>query len=75
MHPVLLIDEILEHILEQCSDWSEKDYRRTLSQVARCCRAWQDPALDRLWSRLDGIMPLVRLLPGCLMRDSEVVRR
>lgn len=64
MHSVLLIDEILEYILEFCSDWSQEEYRQTLACIARCCKAWRDPALDRLWYRLDGVMPLVRLLPG-----------
>lgn len=64
MHSVLLIDEILEYILEFCSDWPQEEYRQTLACIARCCKAWRDPALDRLWYRLDGVMPLVRLLPG-----------
>ena len=67
MHSALLIDEVLEDILEQCADWSGTDYRWTLCQLARSCKAWKDPALDRLWKRLDGVEPLARLAPrdGC----------
>lgn len=63
MHQALFIDEILEVILEFCAEWGWHDYRWTLYQLSQCCMAWKDPALDRLWSRLDGIRPLVRLLP------------
>lgn len=62
MHPALLIDEVLEAILEKCSEWDRKEYKWTLSQVARSCNAWKDPALDRLWGKLDSEEPLVPLL-------------
>ncbi|KZT67373.1 hypothetical protein DAEQUDRAFT_812920 [Daedalea quercina L-15889] len=63
MHSALLIDEILQVILEACATWTEQEYRSSLCRIARCCKTWSDPALDRLWVRLDGITPLVRLLP------------
>ena len=62
MHSALIIDEVLETILEHCSDWSGAEYRWTLCQLARCCKAWKDPALARLWKRLDGTEPLIRLV-------------
>lgn len=62
MHQALLIDEILQIILEFCAEWGWHDYRWTLYQLSQCCSAWKDPALDRLWCRLDGERPLVRLL-------------
>ncbi|KAI0701471.1 hypothetical protein BC835DRAFT_212336 [Cytidiella melzeri] len=61
MHPALLIDEVLEAILEYCSGWERKEYRWTLCQLARSCKAWKDPSLDRLWKRLDCIEPLLSL--------------
>ncbi|KAL6309287.1 hypothetical protein BKA93DRAFT_350755 [Sparassis latifolia] len=70
MHAALLIDEILQVILGQCSDWPDQEYRRVLCQIAKCCRAWKDPALDRLWNRLDNIEPLLRLLPMQLLRRN-----
>lgn len=63
MHSALLIDEILQEIIEACSAWSGQECRSSLCQIARCCKAWSDPALDRLWARLDGVTPLLRLLP------------
>lgn len=58
MHSALLIDEILQVILEHCVDWPVTQYRRTLCQLALCCKAWKDPALDRLWKRLDNAEPI-----------------
>lgn len=69
MHSALIIDEVLEAMLEHCADWSGADYRWTLCQLARCCKAWKDPALDRLWKRLDAVEPLNRL--GCTS-ETEV---
>ncbi|KAI0954536.1 hypothetical protein AcW1_006401 [Taiwanofungus camphoratus] len=70
MHVALRIDEILQMILERCSDWSQQEYRWSLCQVARCCQAWKDPALDRLWYRLDSIKPLVQLVPEYSIRGN-----
>lgn len=73
MHPVLLIDEVFQVILEHCADWPASDYRFILCQLARSCRAWQDPATDRLWKRLESAEPLLRLL-SLDQADAEVVR-
>ncbi|KAJ3556746.1 hypothetical protein NM688_g1855 [Phlebia brevispora] len=62
MHPALLIDEVFQVILEHCADWPAGDYRFMLCQLARCCRAWQDPVTDRLWRRLESSEPLLRLV-------------
>ncbi|KAF5387314.1 hypothetical protein D9757_005710 [Collybiopsis confluens] len=58
MHEVLLIDELLEVVLGFCTDSA------TLSRIARTCQAWKEPALDRVWARLDSFLPLLRLIPG-----------
>ncbi|KAL1941260.1 hypothetical protein VTO73DRAFT_7472 [Trametes versicolor] len=62
MHHALLIDEILQLIFDHCVALPKSEPRWTLCQLARCCKAWKDPALDRLWSRIDGMAPLVSLL-------------
>ena len=61
MHSALLIDEVFEVILEHCSDWHRHEYRWTLSQLARTCKALKDPSLDRLWRRLESEKPLFNL--------------
>ena len=61
MHPALLIDEILQLVLDHCAELAEPSPRWTFAQLARCCRAWREPALDRLWARMDGVGPLLAL--------------
>ena len=73
MHPALLIDEILQVILELCADWHPREYRAALSCLARCCKAWRDPALDRLWSDLTSVTPLLQLLPPECVQDGPLV--
>ncbi|KAI0773305.1 hypothetical protein BD413DRAFT_541025 [Trametes elegans] len=62
MHCALLIDEVLQLIFDYCTALPAKEARWTLCQLARCCKAWKDPALDRLWLRMDGAGPLLNLL-------------
>ena len=62
MHPALLIDEVLQLIFDFCADISDTEPKWTYAQLARCCRAWKDPALDRLWDRLNGVGPLLALV-------------
>ncbi|KAF8892240.1 hypothetical protein BD779DRAFT_1511787 [Infundibulicybe gibba] len=60
MHQALLIDEIVRIIFYYIHTSSGK----TLPDVARCCKAWKDPALDRLWAHLTSIAPLFQLVSG-----------
>ncbi|KIK50597.1 hypothetical protein GYMLUDRAFT_182575 [Collybiopsis luxurians FD-317 M1] len=60
MHQALLIDEILAIILDSCAE------SISLSRIARTCQAWKEPALDRVWFRLDSFKPLLELIPGLL---------
>ncbi|RPD59036.1 hypothetical protein L226DRAFT_614191 [Lentinus tigrinus ALCF2SS1-7] len=62
MHPALLIDEVLQLIFDFCADLPKTEPKWTYAQLARCCRAWKDPALDRLWDRLNGVGPLLALV-------------
>ncbi|KAI0664293.1 hypothetical protein C8Q70DRAFT_946738 [Cubamyces menziesii] len=63
MHRALLIDEVLQLIFDHCASLPFTESRRTFCQLARCCKAWKEPALDRLWARIDSPAPLLRLLP------------
>ncbi|KAI0629376.1 hypothetical protein C8Q77DRAFT_1143595 [Trametes polyzona] len=71
MHSALLIDEVLQLIFDHCVALPDADPRWTLCQLARCCKAWKDPALDRLWSRIDGATPLLNLLKSS---DDKILR-
>ncbi|KAM5536613.1 hypothetical protein V8D89_009708 [Ganoderma adspersum] len=63
MHSALCIDEVLQLIFDFCGDFSDPEPKWTYGQLARCCKTWTDPALDRLWRRMGGLKPLLALLP------------
>ncbi len=70
MYPAILRDadataKLLEYILEAPNG------RRSLSRVARTCKAFKDPALDVLWRDLDSFVPLIALFPNILMKRSR----
>ena len=69
MHCALCIDEIIQLIFDFCGDLPDTRPRWTYAQLARCCKTWTGPALDRLWRRMDGLGPLLALLPKS---DDEV---
>jgi hypothetical protein len=54
----LYISEILSEISYQL-----EDDRKSLSHLARCCKAFSDPALDVLWKRMSLFSPFIPLLP------------
>ena len=62
MHAALLVDEILESVLYHLPEWESRENRRALAQMARSCKAWKDPALDKIWMQLQGLKPLVDIL-------------
>jgi len=55
----LYISEILSEISYQL----EHD-RKSLSHLARCCKAFSDAALDVLWRRMSLFSPFIPLLPS-----------
>ncbi|KAG6868070.1 hypothetical protein C0993_007803 [Termitomyces sp. T159_Od127] len=69
MQRALLIDEIIRQIF----DFSAENGLATLNALARCCRTWEDPALDYLWTRLASIAPLLQLIPGVELVDGTYV--
>ncbi|RPD59033.1 hypothetical protein L226DRAFT_614193 [Lentinus tigrinus ALCF2SS1-7] len=67
MHAALLVDEILQLVFGFLSNvpGPANESRWTYAQLARCCRAWSNPALDRLWAHLDGMEPVLTVLRNC----------
>ncbi|KAF7347622.1 26S proteasome non-ATPase regulatory subunit 12 [Mycena venus] len=57
--------KILEAVLESANG------RRTLSRLARTCRAWLDPALNVLWRELDSLAPIIGLFPSHLLKKTR----
>ncbi|KAG6850761.1 hypothetical protein H0H93_008799 [Arthromyces matolae] len=69
MQQALLIDEIIRHIFH----FSAEDGLATLNSIARSCKAWECPALDRIWARLSSIAPLLQVIPGVESVDGMFV--
>ncbi len=74
--------DILSHLDPPDVDYTSGDnniyiarhpYRRTLLSLALCCRAFLDPSLDKLWHSLDGVYPLLKLLPNYQRHNSAYV--
>ncbi|KAL0951456.1 hypothetical protein HGRIS_008145 [Hohenbuehelia grisea] len=45
--------------------------KRSLSRLARTCKALSEPALNTLWRDLDSIVPLIGLFPPHLLRRPK----
>lgn len=57
-HNLWLIDELVRNILTQLPKGDS-----TLARCARVSRSLSAPALDILWYALQGVLPLLKLLP------------
>ena len=58
-HHMWYIDEILRNILSHLPSGCQS----TLASCARVSKALSEPALDALWCKISGLVPLFRLLP------------
>ncbi|KAF9013063.1 hypothetical protein BDQ17DRAFT_1419249 [Cyathus striatus] len=61
-----LIPQILSLICEQLT--SEK---ATLASLASTCKSFEGPALDVLWSKLNGFHPLLKCIPSHLWKEER----
>lgn len=70
MFPLILRDpeatsKLLEAVLESPNG------KRSLSRLARTCRALSEPALNILWKDLDSLVPIIGLFPGQLLKKAK----
>ena len=70
MFPLILRDpeatnKLLEAVLESPNG------KRSLSRLARTCRALSEPALNILWRDLDSLVPIIGLFPGQLLKKAK----
>ena len=70
MFPLILRDpeattKLLEAVLESPNG------KRSLSRLARTCRAFSEPALNILWRDLDTLIPIIGLFPGQLLKKAR----
>ena len=71
-----ILDEICEYLSYE-DDVDADDIassRRTLLCLALTCKAFLEPALDRLWRNLDSLFPLLKVLPAFIQTDGTYVR-
>ncbi|KAF9006111.1 hypothetical protein BDQ17DRAFT_1239325 [Cyathus striatus] len=71
MHAALFIDEVLQYIFQ----FSQEDGLAALVSAAQCCKAWKDPALDHIWSRLSSVIPLLQLIPSLELNNGIYILR
>lgn len=71
-----ILDEICEYLHDE-QDNNSTEAARTSKQnllwVALTCKAFLEPALDRLWRSLDSLFPLLRILPSFTQSDGTYV--
>jgi len=63
MHKCLTIQEIVQLIIEFCVDGELKNDQHTLLAIASTCWTFEEPALNRLWYKLESLRPLFKCLP------------
>jgi len=71
--------DILDEICEYLFYYQDQDFEETatgrhnLLHVALTCKAFLEPALDRIWRRLDSLFPLLKILPSFIQSDGTYV--
>jgi len=70
MFPALFRDpEATKKLLDTIAE--SPNGRRSMSRLARTCKAICEPALNVLWRELDSLLPLVSLFPSNIMKKAR----
>lgn len=69
MHRCLEVEDVVYLILMQCC--GQRD-RKSVTRLARTCRAFYEPAMDVIWRKLDSLGPLLECMPKTLICDKYV---
>jgi len=67
--PILRDPDAAKKLFETIID--SPNGRRSMSRLARTCRAMCEPALNVLWRELDSLVPLISLFPSSLMKKAR----
>lgn len=62
-----VVDHTLDSLTLNAEDrWfvPDRDVQKSLARAALTCHAFKTPALDTLWEKMQGILPLLKLLPA-----------
>lgn len=70
-----ILDEICEYLHDEQDGPSEltPTSKQNLLWAGLTCKAFLEPALDRLWSSLDSLFPLLKILPSFIQSDGTYV--
>jgi hypothetical protein len=67
MYPTILRDaDVTQKLFDAIVD--APGGRRSVSRLARTCKAFCEPALNVLWRELDSLIPLIALFPAHLLK-------
>ena len=67
MHACLNVDEIIRHIV---CELVQSKAKATAAALAFCRKSFEDPVLDVLWESQDGLLPLLKSLPGDVWNEG-----
>jgi len=67
MHACLNVDEIVRLIARKLV---ASGGGRAAVSLACCCRSFEDPVLDALWTTQDGLLPLFKTFPGDVWKEN-----
>jgi hypothetical protein len=70
-----ILDEVCEYLAYDHDSAPEDVFtsKRNLLRLALTCKAFLEPALDRLWRSLDCLFPLLKILPAFAQSDGTYV--
>ncbi|KII89922.1 hypothetical protein PLICRDRAFT_570633 [Plicaturopsis crispa FD-325 SS-3] len=71
-HECLHILDILLIMFAEVAADDDAQSRATLAGLARSCHAFQEVALDHLWSKLTSVLPLLRCMGPDLWKEKPV---
>lgn len=72
MHQALLVPEIIMNIFEHAKmgvHAKKPLSQKALAALATTCKIFYEPAMDLLWSDIDGLLPLL----GCITRLQPMI--
>jgi len=70
MLPIILRDpDAAQKLLDTIID--SPAGRRSISRLARTCKAMCEPALNVLWREMDSLLPLIGLFPSNLLKRAR----
>ena len=67
MHACLNVDEIVRLI---AGELVESKTKAAAVALASCCKGFEGPVLDVLWETQDGLLPLLKSLPGDVWNEG-----